>query len=115
VKKISQSKYTGTLTAVLIIIGRDQRFKIYNILEKAKNDFDFKKSDEFVLQTKIFRMYQDDSISSGTIYTGYLALVMDEKGVVIAEKSNRKEFIKSKEKLVLLKKGSKMDRKFDKR
>ena len=115
VKKISQSKYTGTLTAVLIIIGRDQRFKIYNILEKAKNDFDFKESDEFVLQTKIFRMYQDDSISSGTIYTGYLALVMDEKGVVIAEKSNRKEFIKSKEKLVLLKKGSKMDRKFDKR
>ena len=70
VKKISQSKYTGTLTAVLIIIGRDQRFKIYNILEKAKSDFTFEESDEFILQTKSFRMYQDDSISSGTIYTG---------------------------------------------
>lgn len=115
IKKTSQFKYTGKLTAILLVVGRDQRYKIYSILEKAKDDFDFKESDEFVLQTKSFRMYQDSSISSGTVYTGFLAVVMDEKGNVIAEKSNRKEFIKNRDKLILLKKGSKMDRKFEKR
>jgi len=114
VNKVSAPAYTARLTVTLVIVGKNERRRNYLILDKAQEEFDFVEAKSFSLKGKKFTMRQSTSSDDITKYIGFLAVVTDKKGEIIAIKSNRKEFITEKDTLLKAKRGDSFDRKFEK-
>jgi len=114
INKVSYPVYTGRLSVTLVIIGKNDRTRKYLILDKAQEEFDFVDAKSFSLRGKHFNMRQSNSSDDVTKYIGFLAVVTDKTGAVIAIKSNRKEFLSEKDLLLKAKKGNAFDRNFEK-
>ena len=107
-------QYDGEMTACLVIIGKDMKSKHYTILTKNSSTFYFKNSATFLMKGSRFTMHEDRDLGTGTKYAGFLVLVKDANGKVIAIKSSKSDFEKNYTKLLKMKKGTRFTRKFEK-
>ncbi len=108
IKKKNRMPYDGTLTAILLVVGRDDRQSDYILLDRQEATFDFIKAKSFLLKGNHFRMreYGNYYHDRGTEYVGYLAVVLDKDGNVIDVKSSRKEFAEKCKMMLEIKKGT---------
>ena len=110
IKKKSRMPYDGTLTAMLLVVGRDDNQNDYILLDKVEATFGFAKSKSFLLKGNHFRMREYNGYYSsndgGTKYVGYLAVVLDKDGNVVGVKASRKEFSEKCKMMLKIKKGA---------
>ena len=112
-EKKNREPYVREMKAVLMMVGEDQRSRNYIMLDVVDGLFDFKETSDFSLVGNEFRMYEDRyDNSSGTDYVGYIAVVFDDAGEVLAVKSSRKDFVENCAKLAGFKAGSRFSKKF---
>lgn len=103
VKKTSSQPYPGDLTAELMVIGKELQSGDYIVLAKAKETFRLGKSGDFYeLSSERIRLqkYEGYYHESGTEYSGFLTVVRDPEGRVIAIKASRDTFEKKAEELL---------------
>ena len=112
ITKKSKMQYDGELKAYLVAIGKDIRSKHYIILTKDSTSFYFKGPAKFVMEGSSFTMHEDRDLKTGTNYSGFLVVVKDADGNVIAIKSSRGEFKKNYKKILKMGKGTRFSRKF---
>ena len=102
IKKTSTRPYTGRLTAHMLVIGRDRRTDAYMILSKAKGEFELSRAnkEQYVFKSNRVHIGFSMHTKSSREYAGYLVVVKDSRGEVVAVKTNRKSFEKIAKKLL---------------
>lgn len=113
IAKKSAEPYTGKLKAQLFVIGFNKDEDRYIMLDTKEHEFNFKSEDEISFEGAHFiireYMYDDDY---STQYEGYLVVILDEQGRVLAKRSNSSTFEKNYSKLSKFEKGSYFNKKF---
>ena len=113
ITKTSQPKYTGSLKATVLVIGKNMSQKYYMVLDKVTKTFSFEESKTFSIKGNRFHMYQDNYDSYGEKYMGFVVVITDKENHLVGIISNRKEFKKEYKKLIEMGKGAHFDRKFE--
>lgn len=98
--KKEQRAYDKSMKVVLIIIGKSRGHDDYVVLDRVESSFNFKTKPSFNLKGNTFVMalpskYIDSNgkkHESGIDYKSYLAVVLDDKGNIVAKKSGNKDF-----------------------
>jgi len=113
IRKTSSPPYSLPVTATLFLIGVVGCNENYVVLERCKSDLRFtsENRNQPNLEVPAFRLY--DINFEGVIgieYEGYLVVVTDPNGIVLAVESNRTAIEKNGIKLLQCKVGDQFDR-----
>lgn len=102
IKKTSTRPYTGRLTAQLVVIGQDRRSDTYIILSRAKGDFELNRAnqEQYEFKSNRVRVGFDMHRKVSTEYSGYVLVVKDNHGKVVARDASRSVFEKVAEQLL---------------
>lgn len=95
VKKTGTSAYDAPLFAEIFLIGKREYSDDYVVMEHAESEFKFatKGRDEYVYTSgNVSSRKRDGAGNGGMDFKGYLALVRDQEGQVIAMKASKPEF-----------------------
>jgi hypothetical protein len=113
VVKKNREPYAKEMKVVFMMVGEDQRAHNYIMLDRVEREFDFKTTKSFELAGNKFRMHEDKYDNSyGTEYVGYLAVVLDDSGVIICRKSSRNDFEEYADRALKLNTGDRFSKKF---
>lgn len=108
IRQIDTRPYSGELTVIMLVLGEDQRSGESVVSTRIQQTFNLKDFTDKPFELMSDRVkFQRSSSKSGQIYSGYLVVVNDPHGQVIAVKSNRLSIERSADDL--LKQSSKMN------
>lgn len=109
----SGAPYSGYLKAYVYIIGDNQEVDGYVLLDSTSHELDLENSTEISLKGTSFIIREEKGRSSShTQYAGYVVVIKDEEGSVIAIKSHSPKFEENYKKLDKCKAGTVFDRNF---
>jgi len=108
IRKISPPPYSGKLSAILLVIGRNIRTDEYVVLDRIRTTFNFtpENSNTYEFSSPKVRLTHSESgIEYGGEYEGYLVGVLGPDKRLIAAKGSRALFEEHAEELITLKRG----------
>lgn len=116
IKKNSASAYDAPLYSEIFLLGQHHRSDDIIVMERAESEVRFEGSgrSEYVYTSGTVSSRQHDGISdAGMDFKGYLAVVRDQDGTVIAMKASKSEYESFAESISAAQSGDALDRNFD--
>ncbi|MEE9368343.1 MAG: SHD1 domain-containing protein [Pontiella sp.] len=114
--KTNQEPCNREFTARMYVIGKETTRDLREVISFAEHTFSFKTSKTTTFKTTpatVEYTKSSYSVNRGLKYEGYLVVVEDQKGGIVAFESSQSSYEKNVHKFKSVRKGTKFDRDFD--
>ncbi len=103
VRKRSLEPYDRTLTAELFVVGVHKGDEYLVLLDRTKQEFDFKMGDDAEMQSKVTHIRYFDVAKNGVEYNGNVVVIRDDEGNILEAKGSNRTYERMHEHLIKFK------------